>query len=121
MKPTLVLGASPNPYRYAHRAIKLLREYGHEVHALGRRAGEVAGVPIHTQKDQLDLPPLDTLTLYLNSLHQREHYDWILDLKPRRVIFNPGTENPALVKKLQAAEIEPIHACTLVMLQTAQY
>lgn len=120
-KPTLVLGASTNPYRYAHRAIEMLVDAGHDVMALGNRHGEVRGVPIHTDHEALSGQPVHTLTLYLNPSRQVPFYDHILAWKPQRVIFNPGTENPDLAQRLQQAGIQPIYACTLVMLSTGQY
>ncbi|RMG63332.1 MAG: CoA-binding protein [Bacteroidetes bacterium] len=120
-KPTLVLGASPNPYRYAHRAIEMLRDAGQEVLALGNRPGTVRDVDIHTDPAAVSDQPLHTLTLYLNPGRQEPFYEQILAWKPQRVIFNPGTENPELAAKLAAAGIEPVYACTLVMLSTGQY
>ncbi len=118
-KKTLVLGASPNPARYAYQAVRLLRQHGHEVVAVGQRRGDIGDVTIRT--DTPTLTDLDTLTLYVGPQNQRPLYDYILSLKPRRVIFNPGTENPELATKLQAAAIEPIYACTLVMLSVGNY
>lgn len=120
-KSTLVLGASPNPARYAHRAIEMLVDARHRVDALGLRAGEVRGVPIHTQPEALPATTYHTLTLYLNPLRQQPFYAHILAWQPRRVIFNPGTENPELARQLVAAGIEPVYGCTLVMLSTGQY
>jgi predicted CoA-binding protein len=122
MKSTLVLGASPNPGRYAHMAIHRLRGQGHEVFALGRKGGTVADIEIATDRDELALPEdLDTVTMYLNPWNQEQYVDWILDLAPKRVIFNPGSENPSLAKQLQEKEVEPVFACTLVMLGTGQF
>ena len=121
MKPTLVVGASPRPGRYANIAVRRLKQYNHKVYAYGKSAGEVEGVPIITQREEVDIPELDTLTLYLNPYHQEAYYDWFLKLAPRRVIFNPGTENPELVRLLKENDIEPQFACTLVLLSTGQY
>ncbi len=118
-KKTLVLGASLNPARYSHMAIKRLVQNGQPVVALGLREGSVAGIPIDTGRP--DYSELDTVTLYLNPQRQEEYYSYILDLKPKRVIFNPGTENPSFAKKLQDAGIEPDYACTLVLLGTNSY
>ena len=120
-KPTLVLGASTNPARYSHRAIEMLREEEHEVLALGLRTGEVQGVHIQTDPAELANKEVDTLTLYLNPKRQEAYKSWIKTLAPKRVIFNPGTENPAFAQELEAAGIEPVFACTLVMLRTGQY
>lgn len=116
---TLVLGASHKPDRYSNLAVNMLKEYGHEFVAVGRRAREVEDWQIVEGKPHLD--DIDTVTLYLNPLNQREYYDYILSLKPRRVIFNPGTENPELIQRLKEANIEPVSACTLVMLRAGLY
>lgn len=118
---TLILGASSNPERYSYRAANQLNTKGHEFILVGRSEGEVAGADILT-----DIPkdiPIDTVTLYLGAEHQKGYYDEIIALNPRRVIFNPGAENPefeSLLKKSKI-EIEVIRACTLVMLSTNQY
>lgn len=121
MKPTLVIGASTNPARYSNIAINRLRESGYDTLALGLREGEVAGVEIETDRAAFEPGSVDTITLYLGPARQVDYYDYIIKLKPRRVIFNPGTENPDLMKMLREAEIEVVIACTLVMLSTAQY
>lgn len=118
-KKTVVLGASSNPARYSYLAIQRLRNYGHPVVAIGRRVGEVAGVNI--TKEHLPEEDVDTVTLYLNPANQVEYYDYILDLHPKRIIFNPGTENDELVKMAKEKNIQPVTACTLVMLSTGQY
>lgn len=116
---TLVLGASLNPNRYSNIAIKRLIDRKIDVRAIGFREGEVLNVKIDTEKKDYDF--IDTVTLYLNPKRQEEYYNYILDLKPRRVIFNPGTENMELVKILQENGIESEIACTLVLLSTNQY
>ena len=118
-KKTLLLGASENPNRYSNRALIQLRAHGHEVVAIGRRAGQVADVPI--QASQPALQNIDTVTLYLNQQNQKEYEDYILSLKPRRIIFNPGAENNQLAQKAKESGIEALEACTLVMLSTGQY
>ncbi len=119
-KKTLVLGASTNVARYANIATHRLLSHGHEVELLGRRAGEVAGHSIKTLAGEVS-PDIHTVTVYLSEENQKAYEDFILDLKPRRVIFNPGAENPGLEEKLKFAGIESIEACTLVMLGTGQY
>ncbi len=119
MKKTLVLGASTNPARYSNIAINRLVGSNQPVVAVGRREGNVAGIDIQT--GQPDVEDIDTVTLYLNPTNQKEYYDYILSLKPKRVIFNPGTENDELEAKLAAANIYPQEACTLVLLSTGQY
>ncbi len=119
MKKTLVLGATANPARYACMAIKSLVNRGHEVEGVGLKEEEVAGVRI--KKSMEPFEDIDTITLYLNPTRQKEYYDYILGLYPKRVIFNPGTENPELYKLLRERGIEVEVACTLVMLSVGQY
>lgn len=118
-KKTLVLGASDNPSRYSYLAIQRLRNHGHPVVAIGRRNTKVADVNI--TKDKEPTTGIDTVTLYLNPSHQQEYYDYILSLKPKRIIFNPGTENDELVELAQEKNISTMEACTLVLLSTGQY
>ena len=119
MKKTLVVGASTNPSRYAYMAIKKLLQYNHPVVALGRREGLVDGVEIETEK--LPFKDIDTITLYIGPKHQPEFYEYIVSLKPKRVIFNPGTENGEFYKVLHENNIDSEIACTLVLLSTNQY
>jgi hypothetical protein len=118
-KKTLILGASGNPGRYSYLAVTRLRGKGHSVVAIGRKQATVGDVEIGADKQPLT--DIDTVTLYLSPMHQKEYYDYILSLHPRRVIFNPGAENPELATLAQANGIEPVEACTLVMLATGQY
>jgi predicted CoA-binding protein len=118
-KKTLVLGASDNPARYSYLAIQKLRRNGHPVKAIGSRNTRVDDVDIITDKEQLD--NIDTVTLYLNPIHQSEYYDYILSLKPKRIIFNPGAENEELSALARQNNIQPVEACTLVLLSTGQY
>lgn len=119
MKKTLVIGASFNPSRYSNMAINRLVNHGHTVEAVGLKKGMVAGVDIATEKE--DFENIDTVTLYLNPKRQEEYYDYIISLKPKRVIFNPGTENPEFYGILRKNNIESEVACTLVLLGTNQY
>jgi len=113
------LGASLNPGRYSNLAIRRLVDQNIETTAFGIRGGTVSGIQI---KDNfVDFQNIDTITLYLNPSHQKEYYQKILDLKPRRVIFNPGTENPEFYEILRNAGVEVEVACTLVLLATDQY
>jgi uncharacterized protein len=118
-KKTLVLGASDNPSRYSYLAIKRLRNLGHTVVAVGRKNTKVADVIIETE--QLKFDNIDTVTLYLNPQHQQEYYNYILSLNPKRIIFNPGAENDELAALAKQKGIQPLEACTLVMLSTNQY
>jgi predicted CoA-binding protein len=119
MKKTVVLGASDNPSRYSFLAVERLREKGHPVVAVGKREGKIKDTPILTGEPLVN--DVDTVTLYLNPVLQVAAYDYILGLKPRRVIFNPGTENDELEEILRSKGIEPVEACTLVMLAAGMY
>lgn len=121
MKPTLVIGASTNPERYSYKAIHFLTARNHPVYAFGQKKGAVANIPIINQREEVQIPDLDSITLYLSPANQVPYYDWLISLKPKRVIFNPGTENPAFAEKLQNAGIQTLDACTLVLLSTGQY
>jgi hypothetical protein len=118
-KKTLVLGASANPERYSCLAVQKLRKYGHPVAAIGRKQVTVGDVGVATKPEPI--PDIDTVTLYLNPANQKEYYDYILSLHPRRIIFNPGTENPELEALASAKGIHILEACTLVLLSTGQY
>lgn len=116
---TLVLGASEKPHRYANMAVRRLVERGHPVIAVGRRPGRIGGTEIRTAVPEGAV--VDTVTLYLSPANQAPWRDALLGLRPRRVIFNPGTENPALARALEAAGCEVLEACTLVMLAAGTY
>lgn len=119
MKKTLVLGASDNPARVSYDAIRRLTSQGHEVVAVGLREANVHGVDI--QKGQPPFEGIDTITLYMNEDRQKEYYDYILGLQPKRIIFNPGAENVELLLKAREKGIETKMACTLVMLSMGNY
>ena len=119
MKKTLIMGASENPTRYACLAAERLLAYGHAIVQIGKAAGEVLGHPILT--GQPALQGIDTVTLYLNPQNQQPYEAYLLGLKPRRIIFNPGTENPAFEQAARRQGIETVRGCTLVMLGTGQY
>lgn len=119
MKKTVVLGASDNPSRYSFLAVERLREKGHPVVAVGKREGKIKDTLILTGEPLVN--DVDTVTLYLNPVLQVAAYDYILGLKPRRVIFNPGTENDELEEILRSKGIESVEACTLVMLAAGMY
>jgi predicted CoA-binding protein len=118
-KKTVVLGASQKPSRYSYLAVQELQERAHPVIAIGKRPGQVGAVTIQT--DHIPLEGVDTVTLYLNPLNQREYYDYILSLNPKRIIFNPGTVNEDLIKRARENGIDPVIGCTLVMLSTGLY
>ncbi|WP_405395912.1 CoA-binding protein [Maribacter sp. Asnod2-G09] len=119
MKKTLVFGASLKPNRYSNLAIHRLVDSGVETLAYGLREGEVSGVNISNNLDKIS--DIHTITLYINPKRQEEYYNSIISLGPKRVIFNPGTENPELYKLLENSNIEVDVACTLVLLSTGQY
>lgn len=119
MKKTLVIGASDNPQRYSYLAIQRLLSHNHPVVAVGNKQTEVQGVKI--EKEKIHFDGIDTVTLYLNPKNQQEYYDYILNLKPKRVVFNPGTENPEFYSLLEQNNISYEVACTLVLLATGQY
>ncbi len=118
-KKTLVIGASSKPEKYAYKAIEMLVKKGHSVLAIGQNTGEVAGIKILTKA--IPLKNIDTVTLYLNPARQKDYYNYIVESKPKRVIFNPGTENPEFYQLLQLNNIKVEIACTLVLLTTNQY
>jgi predicted CoA-binding protein len=119
MKKTLVIGASLNKARYSYLAIIKLLHFGNQVVAIGNIKGEVNGVEIITEKKKFS--NIHTVTLYLNPKVQKEYYDYIISLHPKRVIFNPGTENPEFYQILKNHKIDYEVACTLVLLSTNQY
>lgn len=118
-KKTLVLGASANPSRYSYLAVNKLREHNHPVVAIGRTTAIVADIPVQSETDPI--PDLDTVTMYLNPVNQKNYYNYILEQHPKRVIFNPGAENPEFEKILEEKGIQTVEACTLVLLTTGQY
>ena len=119
MKKTLILGASTNEERYAYKAAHKLSERKHEIIPVGIKRGEVAGKEIVNNKEIFK--DIDTITMYIGPKHQADWQDYILKTNPKRIVFNPGTENPELEAKAQARGIETIEACTLVMLTIGNY
>jgi predicted CoA-binding protein len=118
-KKTVVLGASPNPVRFSYKAVKSLMRHEQEVVAVGFREGLIEEQPI-----LMGHPPVDnvhTVSIYIGSSRQMEYYDYILSLKPKRVIFNPGTVNPEFMGRLKKEGIEPVSGCMLVMLNEDTY
>lgn len=121
MKKTVIIGATTNPSRYAFLAAGMLADYGHEIVPVGIKEGVVEGKEILSIRDKPQIDEVDTITLYIGPAHQIEWYDYFLSLKPKRIIFNPGTENPDLELLANKSGIETIEGCTLVMLRTGQY
>lgn len=118
-KKTLVLGASPNTEQYSHQAVLRLLKKGHPVEAIGRSPFLLETVPVQSGMPLLE--NIHTVTLYLNQERQKEYEDYIISLHPQRIIFNPGAENPSLYHKAIQHHIEPLDACTLVMLSAGTY
>ncbi len=118
-KKTVVLGASENPSRYSFLAVNRLRASGHPVVAIGNKKGQIGDTEIMTGYPAEK--GTDTVTMYLNPQLQQQYYDYIFSLKPKRIIFNPGTENEALEELAKEKGIESVEACTLVLLSTGQY
>jgi len=118
-KRTLILGATTNEGRYAYLAANRLVRSGHSIVNVGIKAGEVAGIPI--EKPETIHTDIDTITLYVGPQHQEELYDYILNTHPKRIIFNPGTENSELRRMANEKGIETEYACTLVLLSVGQY
>ena len=119
MKKTVVLGATPDPSRFAYKAAKMLLEYGHEIVPVGIKKGELFGHTIIN--DHSPIEDVDTITLYVGPKNQETLLDYIIDLKPKRIIFNPGTENDELIRIAKSRNIEPVIGCTLVMLSVGTY
>ena len=115
-KLTLVIGASEKPERFSNKAIRRLRKYGHPVEAIGLRPGKVGEVVFKTGFPEFK--GIDTVTLYIGPARQPEYYDYLIGLKPKRIIFNPGTENAEFIEKVRERGIEPVENCTLVMLDS---
>ncbi len=115
------MGATTNSARYAHLAAGMLTEYKHEIVPIGIKKGEVFGYSILDISQRPSVSDVDTITLYIGPQHQPEHYEYLLGLKPKRVIFNPGTENPEFEKLVEESGAEALEACTLVLLRSGQY
>ena len=118
-KKTLVLGATPKPERYAYIATEMLVEFGHTVVPFGVKRGEIGELTILNEWPADE--DIDTVTLYINPTIQKDFYARILALKPKRIIFNPGTENLELMEQASSQKIATLEACTLVLLRTSQY
>ena len=118
-KKTVVLGASQNEERYSNMAVKKLVAHNHPVTAIGNKEGVINNIKII--KDSPVINDVDTITLYLNPDNQKPYYNYILSLHPKRIIFNPGTENDELQKLASEQGIKTMDACTLVLLSTNQY
>lgn len=121
MKKTLIVGATANRGRYAFLAAQMLSDYGHEIVPIGIKSETVLGKEILNLREKPALDNIDTITLYIGPQNQPEWYDYLLSLKPKRIIFNPGTENDTFEKLAEEQHIETVEGCTLVMLRSNQY
>ena len=117
---TVVLGASPNPDRYSYKAVEMLLEHGHTVWPVHPAVKEILGCAVYPDLESLP-SGVDTITMYVGPARSEGMADTLLKVGPRRVIFNPGAENPALRQQLAEAGVEVLEACTLVLLRTGAY
>lgn len=120
-KKTVIVGATTNASRYAYLAAEMLTEYHHPIVPIGIKSGQVKGQPILNINSQPQIKDVDTITLYVGPQHQPPLYHYLLSLQPKRIIFNPGTENAEFEKLAEESGVEAIEACTLVMLRSNQY
>ncbi|QCK14865.1 CoA-binding protein [Mangrovivirga cuniculi] len=120
-KKTVIIGATPNPARFAFKAADMFNDYEVPFVPVGIKQGEVFGESIRDIRQKPEVDDVHTVTMYIGPRHQDEWIDYIISLKPERIIFNPGTENYEFYKKAESAGIEPVEACTLVMLSTGQF
>ena len=120
-KKTVIIGATTNPARYAYFVAERLVDKGHDIVPVGIKKGEVLTKPILDLRTTPEIEDVDTVTLYLNPTNQTQWEDYILSIAPKRIIFNPGTENFSLMKRAEEKGIEAIAACTLSMLSVGQY
>ena len=120
-KKTVIIGATPNAERYSHLAAGMLSEYQHDIVPLGIKKGVIFGKEIQDIRSRPAIKDVDTVTLYIGPHHQPEWYDYILGLKPKRIIFNPGTENNEFENLAEDKGIEVEEACTMVLLRSNQY
>ena len=120
-KKTVIVGSTPRPYRYAHQAAVMLDEREIPFVPLGIQEGEVLGRKIENIKEKPAIAGVDTLTMYIGAPRQKEWYDYLLSLEPRRIIFNPGSENFEFKQKAEKQGVECLEACTLVMLSIGNF
>jgi uncharacterized protein len=121
VKRTVIVGATPNSSRYAYLAAEMLTDFDHVIIPMSIKKGEVMGQKILNIREKPALEDVDTITLYIGPQHQPEWYEYLLSLKPKRIIFNPGTENNEFEKLAEDNGIHAVEGCTLVMLRTHQY
>ncbi len=118
-KKTLVLGASPNSVRFSYKAVKSLQRHNIPVIPIGIKKGEIGGLEII--RDRPEIENLHTITMYIGPARQKEYYSWLISLQPKRIIFNPGTENPEFMQMAKNNGIEVLEDCTLIMLSSGKY
>jgi uncharacterized protein len=116
---TLVLGASPNPSRFSNKAVRSLQRHDIPVVPVGIKKGEIGGITI--VNDRPDYDDIHTITMYIGPARQKDYYSWLLSLKPKRIIFNPGTINPEFMKMAEKEGIQVLDDCTLIMLNSGRY
>lgn len=120
MKTTAIIGASPKPERYSYKAMKMLEEYGHKVHLVTPKTSPIEDHPVYASLQ--DVPEdLDTVTMYVGEKTSDQLVNDLISKSPKRVIFNPGSENRRLEAELKKRNIEVVHGCTLVMLRSGQF
>jgi predicted CoA-binding protein len=119
MSIVVVLGASPNPDRYSYKAVKRLVSNNHQVVAIGKRKGFIGDIPIIT--GQPEIKDVHTVLMYLAPYHQGEIFDYVISLKPKRVVFNPGTESPEFEEWLESYDIKVVHDCSLLMMASGRF
>lgn len=120
-KKTAIFGATPNSERYAYLAAERLTQKNHDVIPIGIKKGSIFGHEILNLREKPPIKGLDTITMYIGPQNQEEWEDYILSLHPKRIIFNPGSENPSLARKANERGIHVEFACTLVMLGNGIY
>lgn len=118
-KRTLVIGASPNPVRFSYKAVKSLQRHDVPVVPIGIKKGEIGGVEIIKSRPAVD--DVHTITMYVGPARQKDYYSWLLSLQPKRIIFNPGTENPEFMEMAKKEGIEVLEDCTLIMLNSGRF
>jgi predicted CoA-binding protein len=119
MSLVVVLGASPNPERYSNKAVRRLISNNYQVVAIGKRKGFIGDVPIITEQPELN--DVHTVLIYLAPYHQGEIFDYVISLRPKRVIFNPGTESPEFEEWLNSYDIKTVRDCSLLMMAGGRF
>ena len=121
MKKTVIIGATTDPSRYAYLAARMLTQYNNEILPIGIKKGDLFGTKILNIFDKPKVDDVHTITLYIGPQRQPEWYEYLMSLNPKRIIFNPGTENDVLIRMAEERGIEAVEGCTLVMLRSNQY